>query len=191
MQWRRRGAVPVSRTRRADKDLARARRPRGPGKARNRLCTGRSGGHCRVARDRGAGERQAGGVLLRLLAADRGFFRNKERYYETREIGSQGWHEGKHDPWTAHRLHPLHPQGGVPRVQERVGRIGSPRGRKDRTASSGYQSDASGVQCLRTGESLSRGQSRYGASRAPETPKSSRVLELAAARDGGKGGNVR
>jgi Fic family protein len=24
---------------------------------------------------------------------------NKERYYETLELSSQGWHEGKHDPW--------------------------------------------------------------------------------------------
>ena len=24
---------------------------------------------------------------------------NKERYYETLEISSQRWHEGKHDPW--------------------------------------------------------------------------------------------
>jgi hypothetical protein len=24
---------------------------------------------------------------------------NKERYYETLEQSSQGWHEGKHDPW--------------------------------------------------------------------------------------------
>jgi len=24
---------------------------------------------------------------------------NKERYYETLEQGSAGWHKGRHDPW--------------------------------------------------------------------------------------------
>ena len=55
---------------------------------------------------------------------------NKDRYYETLEQSSQGWHEGKHDPWpyanyilyvlkTAHR-----------EFEERVGRLSAARGAK-------------------------------------------------------------
>ena len=35
----------------------------------------------------------------RYISLERLIEENLERYYETLEIGSQGWHEGKHDPW--------------------------------------------------------------------------------------------
>ena len=35
----------------------------------------------------------------RYISLERLIEENKERYYETLEIGSQGWHEGRHDPW--------------------------------------------------------------------------------------------
>jgi hypothetical protein len=35
----------------------------------------------------------------RYISLERLIEQNKERYYETLEISSQNWHEGKHDPW--------------------------------------------------------------------------------------------
>ena len=35
----------------------------------------------------------------RYISLERVIEENKERYYETLEQSSQGWHEGKHDPW--------------------------------------------------------------------------------------------
>lgn len=34
----------------------------------------------------------------RYISLERLIEENKERYYETLELSSQGWHEGKHDP---------------------------------------------------------------------------------------------
>ncbi len=35
----------------------------------------------------------------RYVSLERLIEENKERYYETLQLSSQGWHEGKHDPW--------------------------------------------------------------------------------------------
>ncbi|KAF0221304.1 MAG: Filamentation induced by cAMP protein [Geobacteraceae bacterium] len=35
----------------------------------------------------------------RYISLERLIEENKERYYETLELSSRGWHEGKHDPW--------------------------------------------------------------------------------------------
>lgn len=35
----------------------------------------------------------------RYISLERLIEENKERYYETLEISSQGWHQGRHDPW--------------------------------------------------------------------------------------------
>jgi Fic family protein len=35
----------------------------------------------------------------RYISIERLIEENKERYYETLEQSSSGWHEGKHDPW--------------------------------------------------------------------------------------------
>jgi len=66
----------------------------------------------------------------RYISLERVIEQNKERYYETLEQSSQGWHEGTHDPWpyinyilgalkTAYR-----------EFEQRVGEIASPRGSK-------------------------------------------------------------
>ncbi|HYK00152.1 MAG TPA: Fic family protein [Thermoanaerobaculia bacterium] len=41
----------------------------------------------------------AGLEVGRYVSIERIIERNKERYYETLEESSRGWHEGKHDPW--------------------------------------------------------------------------------------------
>ncbi len=35
----------------------------------------------------------------RYISLERLIAQNKERYYETLELSSQRWHEGRHDPW--------------------------------------------------------------------------------------------
>ena len=35
----------------------------------------------------------------RYISLERIIEQNKERYYETLRQGSEGWHDGKHDPW--------------------------------------------------------------------------------------------
>ncbi|MBI5598628.1 MAG: Fic family protein [Deltaproteobacteria bacterium] len=66
----------------------------------------------------------------RYISIERIIEQNKDRYYETLEQSSQGWHEGKHDPWpyinyvfsilkTAYR-----------EFEERVGQVRSPKGAK-------------------------------------------------------------
>jgi len=35
----------------------------------------------------------------RYISLERIIEDNKARYYETLQLSSQGWHEGKHDPW--------------------------------------------------------------------------------------------
>lgn len=42
---------------------------------------------------------QLGFEVGRYISLERLVEQNKERYYETLEHSSQGWHEGKHDPW--------------------------------------------------------------------------------------------
>ena len=42
---------------------------------------------------------QAGYQVGKFISLEKLIEENKERYYETLEISSQGWHEGKHDPW--------------------------------------------------------------------------------------------
>lgn len=42
---------------------------------------------------------QAGYEVGRYISLERLVEQNKDRYYETLEQSSQGWHEGKHNPW--------------------------------------------------------------------------------------------
>ncbi|MDQ2921802.1 MAG: Fic family protein [Acidobacteriota bacterium] len=42
---------------------------------------------------------QLGYEVGRFISLERVIEENKDRYYETLEQSSQGWHEGKHDPW--------------------------------------------------------------------------------------------
>lgn len=55
---------------------------------------------------------------------------NKERYFETLEQGSQGWHEGKHDPWPYVNYLLFILKSAYKEFEERVGQVKSPRGAK-------------------------------------------------------------
>ena len=66
----------------------------------------------------------------RYISLERLVEQNKERYYETLEQSSRGWHEGKHDPWPYinYLLYIL--KTAYHEFESRVGQIKSPRGSK-------------------------------------------------------------
>ncbi len=66
----------------------------------------------------------------RYISLERLIEQNKDRYYETLELSSKRWHEGRHDPWPyiGYLLYIL--KAAYREFEERVGRIASPRGAK-------------------------------------------------------------
>lgn len=66
----------------------------------------------------------------RYISLERIIEENKERYYETLDQSSQGWHEGKHDPWPyiIYFLYIL--KTAFKEFESRLERIRSPRGEK-------------------------------------------------------------
>lgn len=57
----------------------------------------------------------------RYISLERVIEENKERYYETLEQSSQGWHEGKHDPWPYINYILFILKTGYRELEERVG----------------------------------------------------------------------
>ena len=64
------------------------------------------------------------------ISLERLIEQNKERYYETLEQSSEGWHEGKHDPWPYVNFVLYTLKTAYREFEERVGQITSPRGAK-------------------------------------------------------------
>jgi Fic family protein len=66
----------------------------------------------------------------RYISLERLTEENKDRYYETLELSSERWHEGKHDPWPYinYLLYIL--KSAYREFEERVGQIASPKGAK-------------------------------------------------------------
>ncbi len=58
------------------------------------------------------------------------YAQNKERYYETLEQSSQGWHKGRHDPWPYVNYVLFILKSAYREFEERVGRMALPRGAK-------------------------------------------------------------
>lgn len=75
----------------------------------------------------------------RYISLERIIEQNKERYYETLRLSSQGWHEGKHDPWPyiGYLLFVL--KQAYREFEERVGQIQAPRGAKMEMVLAGLQ----------------------------------------------------
>ena len=76
----------------------------------------------------------------RYISIERLIEQNKERYYEILEQSSEGWHEGKHDPWPYinYLLYIL--KTTYREFEERVGQIASPKGAKAEMVLSAIQS---------------------------------------------------
>jgi Fic family protein len=66
----------------------------------------------------------------RYISLERLIEQNKERYYETLEQSSEGWHEGKHDPWPYVNFVLYTLKTAYSEFEERVGKMKSPRGTK-------------------------------------------------------------
>jgi Fic family protein len=66
----------------------------------------------------------------RYISLERLIEQNKERYYETLEQSSEGWHEGKHDPWPYINFVLYTLKTAYREFEERVGQITSPKGAK-------------------------------------------------------------
>lgn len=66
----------------------------------------------------------------RYISVERTIEDNKDRYYETLEISSRGWHDGKHDPWPYINYLLFIVKEAYREFEERVGKIGSPKGEK-------------------------------------------------------------
>ena len=66
----------------------------------------------------------------RYISLERLIEQNKARYYETLEQSSQGWHEGRHDPWPYINFVLFVLKSAYREFAERVGEIKAPRGAK-------------------------------------------------------------
>ena len=75
----------------------------------------------------------AGLEVGRYVSIERIIERNKERYYETLEESSRGWHDGKHDPWPYinYLLYVL--KEAYREFENRVGETAARRGEKSET----------------------------------------------------------
>jgi len=72
----------------------------------------------------------AGIDVGRYVSLERLIEDNKERYYETLEQSSKGWHDGKHDPWPyiGYLLYII--KKAYEEFEERAAEIAAPRGEK-------------------------------------------------------------
>jgi Fic family protein len=66
----------------------------------------------------------------RYISMERLIEENKQRYYETLEQSSQGWHQGKHNPWPYVNYILFILKTAYKEFEERVGQTASPRGAK-------------------------------------------------------------
>jgi Fic family protein len=76
----------------------------------------------------------------RYISLERLIEQNKERYYETLEQSSEGWHEGKHDPWPYVNFLLYTLKTACQEFEDRVGKMKSPRGAKTELVESAIKS---------------------------------------------------
>lgn len=76
----------------------------------------------------------------RYIGIERIIEQNKDRYYETLEQSSQGWHDGKHDPWPYINYLLFILKVAYREFEERVGQITSPKGAKTELITSAIDS---------------------------------------------------
>jgi Fic family protein len=68
----------------------------------------------------------------RYISLERIIEQNKERYYETLELSSKGWHEGKHDPWPYINYLFSILRLSCQEFEQSLGQLQSPKGEKTR-----------------------------------------------------------
>ena len=72
----------------------------------------------------------AGAEVGRYISLERLVEQNKDRYYETLQQSSQGWHEGKHNPWPFINYALWIVKQAYQEFEERVGETAEPMGAK-------------------------------------------------------------
>ncbi|HUT54730.1 MAG TPA: Fic family protein [bacterium] len=75
----------------------------------------------------------------RFVSLERLIEQNKERYYETLEQSSEGWHQGKHDPWPYINYLLFILKAAYREFEERAGQMASPRGSKTELVAAAIQ----------------------------------------------------
>ena len=73
----------------------------------------------------------AGAQVGRYISLERLIEQNKDRYYQTLEQSSHGWHEGKHDPWPFINYVLWLMKQAYAEFENRVGETGDARGTKE------------------------------------------------------------
>jgi Fic family protein len=73
---------------------------------------------------------QLGFEVGRYISLERLIEENKERYYETLESSSKGWHQGKHDPWPYINYLLFILKQAYKEFEERLDQVKSPKGSK-------------------------------------------------------------
>jgi Fic family protein len=66
----------------------------------------------------------------RYISLERLIEQHKDRYYETLQQSSQGWHEGRHDPWPYVNYVLFILKNAYREFEQRLGQVHSPRGAK-------------------------------------------------------------
>lgn len=82
----------------------------------------------------------------RYISLERLIEQNKERYYETLKLSSEGWHEGKHNPWHYINFVCFIIKSAYKEFEERLGQMPPPRGEKTeivKKAVAGFSGDFS------------------------------------------------
>lgn len=72
----------------------------------------------------------AGIEVGRYISMERLIEQNKERYYETLKLSSEGWHEGKHNPWHYINFLCFIIKSAYMEFEDRLGSMPQPRGEK-------------------------------------------------------------
>ncbi len=102
---------------------------------------------------------QLGFEVGRYISFERLIEQNKERYYETLEQSSQGWHEGKNDPWPYVNFVLSIMKAAYRDFVERVGAVSAPRGAKTEqvlTAIAGFTGEFTVTRIEQTCPGVSR-----------------------------------
>jgi Fic family protein len=73
---------------------------------------------------------QLGFEVGRYISLERLIEDNKDRYYETLEQSSRGWHEGRHDPWPYINYLLFILKTAYAELERRLGQTAAPRGAK-------------------------------------------------------------
>jgi Fic family protein len=73
---------------------------------------------------------QLGYEAGRYISLERLVEEHKDRYYETLELSSHGWHEGAHDPWPYINFSLFILKTAYNEFEERLARVAAPRGEK-------------------------------------------------------------